>query len=467
MKECSKHIRKFFILILLFTGCLAVLTARADVTFQTLCLFKSSNPTAPLSPSGVLTEVETGNFYGTTQSGGTNGNGTVFLVTSTGVLTPIFKFNGFNGGSPNGLTLGADGDLYGTTYQGGNVSLGFQNGTIFKITTNGVLTSLYWFGGTNGYNPIGGLIFGNDSNFYGVTASGGSGNGTIFKANTNGAYTVLWRFNGTNGSYPGGSLAFGKDGTLYGITQFGGVNYNGDFTGNGTLFRITTNGLLTTLAFFNGTNGSNPKASLTLGNDGAFYGTTSLGGAFNLGTVFQITTNGILTTLLSFNGTNGSRPFGGLAQGADGVFYGTTAFSVSNGTNWGTVFGITTNAILTTLIYLNGTNGLHGVSNMTLGHDGNLYGPMFDVQGRVALDGSWGNIFRLVKQPLVSATPKNGGTVLSWNSVTNGVYRLDWKSSLTNPSWIPLATNTATGNTTSFTNSPFNATQRFYRVVLP
>jgi uncharacterized repeat protein (TIGR03803 family) len=470
----SKFIWKFLPSILLSACCVAAQTGRTEAAFQVLCEFPISSNTAPLTPNSALVEIGNGNFYGTTTVGGTNNNGTVFEVTSSGVLTPVFAFNGFDGSSPFGVTLGENGDLYGTTISGGPSS----SGTIFEVSTNGVFkplatngnfTSFFFFGGANGRSPNGKLILGNDGSFYGTTRSGGSssGNGTIFTITTNGIFTVLWQFNGTNGSQPYAGLTLGDDGNFYGTTAYGGSNYSGVNTGNGTVFQITTNGVLTTLAFFTGTNGSNPMSGLAQGSDGKFYGTTYSGGTFNLGTVFQITTNGNLTTLLSFDGTNGSNPFGGLTQGSDGNFYGTTAFSAPNGTNYGTIFRIKTNGTLTTLIYLNGTNGLHPFTDMILGHDGKLYGAMDDVNGHQLLDGSWGNIFGLVQQPVVAVASQNGGAILSWTSFTNQIYQVEYKSSLTDAIWAPLITNTASSNTTSFTNSFSNATQRFYRIVLP
>ncbi len=472
----SKSIWRFLpaYLFLAYSISIAAQNVWADMAFQVLRGFTTSSNTAPLHPDSALVDAGNGSFYGMTSFGGSNNNGTVFNITSAGVLTPIFRFNGFNGSGPLAVTLGNNGDLYGITPSGGPSFLG----TLFEVTTNGVFkafktngnfTAFFFFGGTNGSNPGGKLILGNDGNFYGTTRSGGSssGNGTIYTTTTNGVFTVLWQFNGTNGSQPYAGLTLGNDGNFYGTTAYGGSNYSGVNTGNGTVFQVTTNGVLITLAFFDGTNGSTPMAGLALGSDKNFYGTTRLGGTFNLGTVFQIMTNGNLTTLLSFDGTNGSNPFGGLVQSVDGNFYGTTAFSIANGTNYGTVFRITTNGALTTLAYLNGTNGLHPFADMILGHDGNLYGAMDDVNAHTLLDGSCGNIFRLVQQPIAAIASQNGETVLSWTSFTNEVYRVEYKFLLNDTIWIPLITNTATGNATAFTNSFPNPPQGFYRIVLP
>jgi len=140
--------------------------------------------------------------------------------------------------------------------------------------------------------------------------------------------TSLVSLNDTNGAYPRAALIPGNDGNLYGTTYYGGSN------SLGTVFKVTTNGVLTTLVSFNNTNGANPIAGLTLGSDGNFYGTTVNGGSSNLGKAFEMTTNGVLTTLASFNNTNGANPYGGWTAGSDGNFYGTTANggAATNGT---------------------------------------------------------------------------------------------------------------------------------------
>src|SRR5438876_726854 len=129
--------------------------------------------------------------------------------------------------------------------------------------------------------------------------------------------------------YPN-ELTMGTDGSFYATTANGGT---GDY---GTVFRITTNRVLTTLLSFSSNNGANPFGGLTRGTDGAFYGTTAYGGSSNKGAIFRITTNGTLTTLRSFAGTNGSMPYGGLALGTDAAFCGTTYAGGIN--DLGTVF---------------------------------------------------------------------------------------------------------------------------------
>ena len=123
---------------------------------------------------------------------------------------------------------------------------------------------------------------------------------------------------------------------------------------------------------FNNTNGAYPNAALTPGNDGSFYGTTSEGGSLDEGTIFQMTTNGTLTTLVSFNNTNGASPYAALTLGNDGNFYGTTWGDGSS--DDGTVFQMTTNGRLTTLVSFNKTNGANPDAALTLGTDGNFYG---------------------------------------------------------------------------------------------
>jgi uncharacterized repeat protein (TIGR03803 family) len=233
-------------------------------------------------------------------------------MTSAGELTALVSFSGANGSSPfAALVQGTNGNFYGTTAGGNGYVIGsssaYSYGTVFQATSGGLLTTLRVFTGTNGYNPQAGLVQGIDGNFYGTTAYGGNlsvnadyGFGTVFKMTPAGVLTTLVSLSGANGSYCASGLVQGSDGNFYGTTAGGGAS--GSLMGGGTVFKITPTGVLTTLISFNGANGISPQAPLVQGSDGNFYGTTEYGGVGGCGTVFQISPAGALTTLVSFGG---------------------------------------------------------------------------------------------------------------------------------------------------------------------
>lgn len=318
----------------------------------------------PQSGGAVVTPAVDGSFYGVSGGGGLSA-GTVFHLTTNGLVTTLFSFNYTNGANPIVLVPGNDGSYYGTTFNGGpdyNGRSGSGSGTIFKVTTNGILTTLVTF--TNGAEPNS-LTPAPDGSFYGTTVSGGSGgSGSLYKMTTDGTLTTLDSFYYTNGSGPVG-LTLGADNNWYGSTRGGGSN------SDGTVFRLSNDGTLTTLFTFNGTNGNQPE-TLTLAPDGSFYGTTYIGGISNAGTVFQVTTDGTCTVLLSFARTNGAFP-SGLIFGNDGNLYGTTGEGGS--ANQGTVFEITTNGMLTTLeSFASADSGFPAAGRLVRDASGNLYG---------------------------------------------------------------------------------------------
>jgi uncharacterized repeat protein (TIGR03803 family) len=154
------------------------------------------------------------------------------------------------------------------------------------------VTSIFSFDSSNGSGPEAGLVLDKDGNFYGSATFGGPSNpgfGTLFKITTNGVLTMLFNFHFTDGSEPATRLIQADDGTLYGTTLVGGST-NGHFgtLGFGTVFRITTNGVFTSLVLFHGTNGSIPFGPLLMGPDGNLYGTTLQGGTGGGGTIFRI-----------------------------------------------------------------------------------------------------------------------------------------------------------------------------------
>ncbi|TAL06941.1 MAG: hypothetical protein EPO07_01090 [Verrucomicrobia bacterium] len=444
----------------LSAGLTAARAAGTGPTLQLLSEFPASS-SGPNEPYGRLVQGTNGDFYGTTKSGGVSGKGTVFKVTSDGNWTTLFSFSGTNGAAPyyGGLLRASDGNFYGNTYSGGTNGYG----TIFKITHAGVFSNLFLFRNTNGNSPRGWLAQGSDGNLYGTTYGGGSNSlGTVFKMTTAGALTTLVSFNGTNGSNPSAGLVSGGDGNFYGTSLSGGSN---DL---GTVFRITTNGALTTLAVFTGTSGSfpgeSPLGGLVRGSDGLLYGTTEYGGTSDDGTIFRITTNGVFTSLFSFSHTNGFDPEAGLVEGLDGRFYGTT-YDYPGGlaTNQnGTVFAITPGGAFEMVYAFDYTNGPNPSADLTLGRDGNLY-------GSTVIGGSagYGAIFRLVTPPLITQLIKsNGNVTLNWTSFTNGIYQVEYKSTINATSWTPLApTVTATNNSAAKTDTPAGS-QRFYRVTL-
>jgi uncharacterized repeat protein (TIGR03803 family) len=231
-----------------------------------------------------LIQASDGNFYGTTVTGGTS-SGAVFKITPAGVETVLHSFVGgtTDGAMPQAaLIQGIDGDFYGTTANGGTGS----NGTVFKITSTGVESILHSFvPGIDGSDPVAALVQGTDGNFYGTTAGGGTGgSGTVFKITPTGVETVLYSFAGgtADGSVPSAALTQGSDGNFYGTTAAGGT------FGFGTLFKITPTGVETVLySFAGGTDGRSPRAPLTQGLDGIFYGTTNNGATSDLGTAFK------------------------------------------------------------------------------------------------------------------------------------------------------------------------------------
>jgi len=322
-------------------------------TLHSFCL-KSGCADGNEALAGLVQDTN-GAFYGTTTYGGANGYGTVFKITAGGKLTALYSFCSgagcLDGESPTGtLILSTDGNLYGTTYYGGT----YGHGTVYKITTSGALTTLYSFcsqnGCADGANPTAGVIQATDGNFYGETDFGGTnGQGSLFKISATGALTTLYSFcsqpDCADGSQPVAGLVEGNDGNFYGTT----TGFGGGSTADGTVFKMTPTGGLATLHSFDGTDGTNPEAPLIQATDGNFYGTTYQHGASpDGGTVFQITPSGTLTTLYNFcsqpNCADGLEPqFGGLLQDTNGDFYGVTAYGGTNDScayGCGTVFSL-------------------------------------------------------------------------------------------------------------------------------
>lgn len=246
-----------------------------------------------------LMQATDGNFYGTTYEGGANNYGTVFKITKGGDLSTIYNFCSAPGcadgsGPAAGLVQATDGNLYGTTQGGGT---GGNGGTVFRISFGGELTTLYSFCSqpncADGEDPTAALMQANNGNFYGTTYSGGASNenrGTVFEITRAGNLTTLYSFctrpSCDDGASPLAPLTQATNGDLFGTTQEGGVD------GSGTIFKVNAKGMVTTQYSFcsqpSCSDGGVPYAGLIQATDGNIYGAAYTGGAYSDGTIFGV-----------------------------------------------------------------------------------------------------------------------------------------------------------------------------------
>lgn len=404
-------------------------------TLTTLAQFEGSNGSAPRA---ALIQSRGGALYGTTVYGGAElrfgdpyrFHGTVFRLTTGGMLTTLARFRFESGSTPNKLIQTDDGAFYGVATGGGSD----YAGTVFHMSPGGTLTPRASFDSSNGRLPVS-LVQGSDGTIYGITQLGGTYDlGTVFRMDPDGTLSTLVSFDGYNGNQPT-SLIHGNDGALYGTTRYGGMAPAGSSSrGHGTVFRLSPNGTLTTLANFDGSTGSNPT-SLIQASDGAFYGTAASGGSNGDGTVFRMSADGILTTLTNFKANHGDQ--GGypdcLIQGSDGAFYGvihsashiTDDGYLSHGHD-GAVFRLSPNGTLTWLAQFNSYIGADPTA-LIQGSDGAFYGTTrYD---RFTFAGSgvgYGTVFRISQgstlTTLVSFTGENGSLPTSLIQGSDGAF---------------------------------------------
>jgi uncharacterized repeat protein (TIGR03803 family) len=380
-----------------FLFCAAAAIASPAQTFTTLFTFNGNDG----AQASTLVQGFDGNLYGTTPE-------SVFKITTDGVLTTLTNFCIDCGDLANGVTLGSDGNFYGTNQEGGG---GGSFGTIFKVTPAGVLTVLHRFEGAEGFFPFSPPIEGFNGIFYGTTIDGGAHNlGTIYKITAGGAFTTLYSFCSQtgcpDGEYPFGALILASDGNLYGTTERGGPN------NSGTIFKITPSGKLTTLHTFTGTDGDSPVASLLqAGQTSSAWGTASRGGKrgvndYSSGTIFAINRAGKFSKVYNFcslsNCSDGSDPGAALVLATDGNFYGTTQFggdiiAPTCTAGCGTVFQITPTGVLTTL---------HSFCGQTNCPDGES--PYASV-----VQATNGILYGTTQYGGQSGGPSNGGTIFS------------------------------------------------------
>ncbi len=355
-------------------------------------------------PYGGVTRDSSGNLFGTTENGGSASDGVVWEIPAgSTTITPLASFTGANGQNPYvGVTLDSSSNLFGTTSHGGVNGDGVVWEIVHGSTT---ITPLASFNGANGTTPFSGVTIDSSGNLFGTTYYGGdNGVGTVWELpHGSAAISTLATFNGTNGTNPNGPLALDSSGNLFGTAVGGGAN------GDGAVWELPHGtATLTDIAAFNGAgNGTTPEAGLILDSSGNLFGTAYQGGSANDGTVWEIVHgSAAITPLATFTGANGSNPFGGVLLDSSGNLYGTTFYggSANDGTLWEIPAG---SATLTTLASFTGANGQNPSGILTLDSSGNILGTT-----QLGGSGSDGAVFKFA-----------GHTHLLWNK-TDGTAAL-------------------------------------------
>lgn len=417
-----------------------------------------------------LVQGSDGNFYGVTADGGNNMNcfqfgggcGTIYKITPQGTLTTLYNFtNGADGRLPLAtLVEGTDGAFYGTSHWGGNTNnCRYGCGAVWKITPEGTLTVLHNFNGADGARPSGPLLEGTDGNFYGTTAHGGLYDpdsftgGTVFKITPQGTLTTLHYFGsqyecGSGGSQPMGPLAQGVDGDFYGVTMYGGTNCWNSIEeprkdtdcrgGCGVAFKISSDGTFTELHDFDATEGGHAYIGLIRGSDGNFYGTSYSHGPRGAGSVWKMTPSGTVTVLHGFRlgDPDGFYPESVLVEGADGALYGTASTGGNRGCvvpGSGTIFRVSTAGRFSVLYKYTGTcdDGASPTGALIIGNDGHFYGTtvlgglylcgtVFRLGCTVALDSTGANFSPAGGSGTVAVT--SSSTNCEWTAVSNDAF---------------------------------------------
>lgn len=366
----------------------------ASSAAQTFKVFHSFSFTDGSSPNGDLLRDSEGNFYGTTQFGGSSNRGLVYELDAKGNETILYTFTGgADGGIPIGRVIrDSAGNLYGITSLGGDPTC--SCGTVFKLTKSGTLKVLHSFkGGKDGAQNQGqaelGLVMVN-GDFYGSASFGGVsgcdgslGCGVLFKVTPSGKETILHRFTGqAEGAFPQ-DLISDQAGNIYGATGGSYMQGNG-----GTLFKLDTTGKLTTLYTFpEGADGTSPRWRLLRNAKGVFYGVTQFGGdttdckiaSAGCGVVFAVNAADKERVLHTFGKPpGGEEPSGGLLDVA-GNFYGVTVYGGTVNSNCtfgcGVVYRVSNNGKYSVLYrFTGGTDGALPSGSLAEDASGNVYG---------------------------------------------------------------------------------------------
>ena len=330
-------------------------------------------------PAGNIVQGRDGFMYGVAAGSarGANGTGVVYKISPAGVEKVFFNFPSKFVGCNSGLTLGTDGNFYGTCADNtstnesslyrltpaavftdlhdfttgayfppiqasdGNL-YGVISTGVYKMTLAGAFTMIYTFASPD-VQPVSNVAQASDGNLYGTMTLCSNGNrGCVYKVSTAGVFTEVDLFADPTGSFPCTGVIQASDGKLYGATGFGGGTNN-----SGDLYSVTTAGVEADLHAFNVTTdgacnpGSGAVVNLLQVNDGNFYGINYGGGSGNAGTIYKLTPAHVFSAFL-LPGTSGGgiQPYSTLIQNTNGKIYGTTSSGGANST--GTFFSVST-----------------------------------------------------------------------------------------------------------------------------
>jgi uncharacterized repeat protein (TIGR03803 family) len=416
------------------------------------------------TPRAPLLQGSDRRLYCATEDSGSTNFGSIFSIERNGGEFRLLHDFGVvtnDGRIPNGLCEASDGLLYGTTQLGGTNG----NGTIFQVSQTGagytVLRS--FLNSTDGSSCRARLIEGSDGWLYGCNNLGGnSGRGTIFKLQKGGSgFAVLWHFGAVanDGAAPQGELLEGPDGALYGTTRALGA------ASRGAVFKINTDGSgYTNLHHFTGSDdGQNPQGGLIAGRDGVLYGTTA--GGSSGGTIFALNPDGSEYRVLRTFGSAGNEPRtlrGRLAEGPAGLLYGTT---YSGGTNAnGTVFSIKKDGTDFRVLWhfgLGSGDGRNPVAGPTLLDDGTLAGST-----EAGGDLGFGTFWRLDAREVLLSIERQGGNALIRWPTTGTSDQLEAVDELPVPgtAWNQVPAAVVTNANEYEVNVPLTGTERFLRV---
>jgi uncharacterized repeat protein (TIGR03803 family) len=337
----------------LFAGIFLVAIAIAAPAQTVSTIYEFNNTSDPSDPAGVMAQGQDGNFYGVSLSGNGCCQGIVYKISSEGAITSLYSMGQSDGTNCTGLTLGTDGNFYGTCKNGGTNNYG----TLFKVTSAGVLTVLHNFAAqgstSDGCIPYVPPTQASNGDFYGTTAFCGTDNyGTVYKLTLAGVYSLVYSFQGPpNDTVLPLGLIEGTDGNLWGVG-------NGWIISGGGVFKMTLAGKESLVYTFEPNadgaylDGEGPDANLIQGSNGDFYGTTEEGGSANEGTIFSLTESGTEAVLYSFpNQTDGAYPSLPLTQGPNGLLFGAATDCAGGGCGQAGLFDITTKGAYTN-VYL-------------------------------------------------------------------------------------------------------------------